>query len=253
MYNAIVLAGGTNQKLQMDGAPMQEALIEIEDKPMLLWVLDALLASQHVSRVLVAGPVAELKSLDLPDRVRLVQGGSSIMDTVASGIQAMRSLDKVLVVTTDVLLLTPAAIDDFCLQCACQTADLYYPVVPKSAMQKKFPKSERSYVKLQDGIFTGGNLFLVNPLIIPRCMELARKVTENRKKPWRLASLLGWGTLFQFILGSLSIEAARKRLSEILNMQGCVILSEYPEIAMDVDKKADLETAITYLQSRNKK
>lgn len=253
MYNAIVLAGGTNQKMRMDGVPTQEALLEIDGKPMLLWVLDALLASKNVNRILVAGSVTALEPLDFPDRVQLVPGGGSIMDTLANGVQAMRSLDKVLVVTTDVPLLTPDAVDDFCLQCTHQTADLYYPVVTKSAMQKKFPGSERTYVKLQDGIFTGGNLLLVNPIIIPRCMEIARKVTENRKQPWRLVSLLGWGILLKFILGFLSVEVARRRLSEILKMQGCVVLSEYAEIAMDIDKAADLETARAYLQPKNKK
>jgi len=247
MYNAIVLAGGVSKELSADPVQMYEAFIDIGGKPMLYFVLNALLNSEKIDEIFVAGPIKLLAELDLPEKVKLVQSGETILDTVVNGITALGSLEKTLIVTVDVPFITTEAIDDFLMQCQAEEGDFYYPIIEKSSSEAKFPQSKRTYVKLTDGTFTGGNIFLVNPEIIPNCMRIAKQIIANRKKPWRLASLLGWLTLLKFIFGYLSLEAAKKRASKILAMQGVVIISNYPEIGMDVDKLSDALLVEQYL------
>jgi len=247
MYNAIVLAGGVSKNLSADHVQIYEAFIDIGGKPMLCFVLNALLKSEKIGKIFVAGPMKLLAELDLPEKVRLVQSGETILDTVVNGITALGSLEKTLIVTVDVPFITTEAIDDFLMQCQAEEGDFYYPIIEKSISEAKFPQSKRTYVKLTDGTFTGGNIFLVKPEIIPNCMRIAKQIIANRKKPWRLASLLGWITLLKFIFGYLSLEAAKKRASKILAMQGVVIISDYPEIGMDVDKLSDALLVEQYL------
>ncbi|WP_110954262.1 NTP transferase domain-containing protein [Anaerosinus massiliensis] len=247
MYNAIVLAGGISKKLSADHAQMYEAFIDIGGKPMLSFILEALQQSKHIAKIIVAGPS------NLSDRMPLkqyditfAQSGKTILDTVTSGLKASQSSCKTLIVTVDVPFITTEAIDDFIRQCEEKDGDFYYPIIEKQISEVKFPQAKRTYVKLSDGIFTGGNIFLVNPNIVPQCMLVAEKMIKNRKKPWKLASLLGWGTLIRFILGNLSVDAARNRVSEILGVRGVVILSNYPELGMDMDKISDIELARQY-------
>lgn len=247
MYNAIVLAGGVSKKLSAEDVQMYEAFIDIGGTPMLYFVLKALVQSKKIGRIIVAGPMERLQKVALPEKVIPVSSGSTIFDTVINGMNALSATEKTLIATVDIPFITTEAIDDFLMQCERQEGDFYYPIIEKSISEAKFPQGKRTYVKLTDGVFTGGNLFLVNPSIVPQCMMIAKKIIANRKKPWRLASLLGWTTLMKFVCGYLSVEAAKMRVSKILAVQGIVIRSKYPEIGMDIDKPDDINLVKQYL------
>lgn len=243
MYHAIVLAGGISKKFGADDVAENEALLDIGGKPMLSYVLASLEKSKYIDRIFVVGPVGKLKHIGFSGKVHLVQSKANIIENVAEGIKAAATTDKVLLSTTDIPFLTGEAVDDFIMHCAAEQADLYYPIISQEVIEKQYAQAKRTYVKLSDGVFTGGNLFFINPLIIPRCMRLAYKVTDNRKNPLKLASLLGWGSLFKFVVGALSSDGAKKRLEEILQVEICVMKTNYAEIGMDVDKDEDLMAA----------
>lgn len=253
MYDAIILAGGANSKSLSNLNPQPyEALIEIAGRPMVSFVAEALAASSQVERIFVIGPAKELADCELPERATILEGGRTILDTISIGMAALGHQRKVLVATADIPLLTHNAVDDFLAQCAAVTADLYYPVVAKEVNNRHYPDSKRTYVRLREGIFTGGNIFLVNPNIVPQCMTVAEKIIDNRKNPWKLACIMGWLFLFKFIIGRLTLKAAESRVSEILGITGAVIQSTYPELGIDVDKASDLELVrTTFSLSKN--
>lgn len=242
MYDAIILAGGENSKYLSKFSPQPyEAMIEIAGKPMVSFVAQALSASQNVDRIFVVGPVKELSRCDFPDNVFIVESGATIIETIKFGIKALGHQRKVLFVTADIPLLTAEAINDFLTQCAKVDADLYYPIVKREVNNKCYPGNKRTYVRLKEGTYTGGNIFLVNPAIVPQCTVVADRIIENRKNPFKLACILGWKFVFQFIFGTLSLIEVEKRVSELLGITGAVINSEYPELGIDVDKPSDLE------------
>lgn len=253
MYDAIILAGGTNSKsLSTLNSQPYEALIEIAGRPMVSFVAEALAASSRVDRVFVIGPATELAKCEFPPTATILEGGRTILDTISIGIAALGHQNRVLIATADIPLLTTAAVDDFLIQCSKVTADLYYPVVGKEVNKRHYPASKRTYARLRDGVFTGGNIFLVNPAIVPQCMKVAAKIIANRKNPWKLACIMGWLFLFRFIIGRLSLKAAESRVSEILGITGAVIQSTYPELGIDVDKESDLELVrSTFSLSKN--
>ncbi|MEG6585207.1 nucleotidyltransferase family protein [Dendrosporobacter sp. 1207_IL3150] len=246
MYDAIILAGGANNKSLSKVNPQPyEALIEIAGRPMVSFVADALAASSHVNRIFVVGPAKELANCQFPGNTTVLEGGRTILETISIGMEALGHKDKVLIATADIPLLTQAAVDDFLAQCSKVNADLYYPVVAKDINNRQYPDSKRTYVRLKEGTFTGGNIFLVNPQIVPQCMSVAEKIIDNRKNPWKLACIMGWTFLFQFVIGLLSLKGAESRVSEILGITGAVIQSSYPELGIDVDKESDLELVRT--------
>lgn len=242
MVDAIVLAGGENNKaLRQASAADYEALIEIEGRPMVWYVVSALAASPLVNRIFVAGPLSELAGCALPGDPVCLPAGKTMMDTAAAGMQALGHQNKVLLVTADIPLLSCEALADFIRQCAGSEADVYYPIVSKDIVQQRFAAVKRTYVRLKEGIFTGGNVLLVNPAIVESCLAFAGQVVNQRKKPLRLCRLLGWSFIVKFLLGRLSLDDITCRLSELLGITGQVILSDYAEIGMDVDKTSDLK------------
>lgn len=242
MYDAIILAGGENSKHLSKFSPQPyEAMIEIAGKPMVSFVAQALSASQHVDKIFVVGPVKELSRCEFPENTIMVESGPTIIETIKLGMEALGHQRKVLVVTADIPLLTAEAINDFLVQCDKVEADLYYPIVKREVNNKCYPGNKRTYVRLKEGTYTGGNIFLVNPAIVPQCMVVAERIIDNRKNPFKLACILGWKFVVQFILGTLSLEGVERRVSELLGITGAVVNSQYPELGIDVDKPSDLE------------
>ncbi|CQR72835.1 2-C-methyl-D-erythritol 4-phosphate cytidylyltransferase [Sporomusa ovata DSM 2662] len=242
MYDAIILAGGeNNEHLHRYTAQPYEALIDIAGKPMVEYVAEALATSSHVSRIFVAGPAEELGKCSFPEKAVILSGGQTIMETISLGMKALGHENLTLVVTADIPLLTAAAIDDFLRQCASVNADVYYPVIAQCDHERRFPGNKRTYVRLKEGTFTGGNIFLVNPRIVPQCVQVAEQIIANRKNPVRLCFLLGWIFVVKFIVGSLKLTQVEARVSDILRIKGAVIRSPYAELGIDVDKPSDLE------------
>jgi len=251
MYDAIILAGGENsERLSQFSSQSYEAMIEIAGKPMVTFVADALAAAPQVERIFVIGPVKQLAQCSFSDRVILIEGGSTIGETIQIGMNALGHERKVLVVTADIPLLTPAAIDDFLRQCAETEVDLYYPIVSQEINNRHYPGNKRTYVHFKDGVYTGGNVFLVNPAIVPQCLLIAEKLIDNRKNPFKLCCLLGWGIVFSFLIGRLSLSKVKERVAELLGITGTVIQSPYPELGIDVDKPSDLELVRTTFSFR---
>jgi len=251
MYDAIILAGGENSKsLRRFATERYEALIDINGQPMVTYVARALSASAKVDRIFVVGPLNSLGNCHFPERTTVIQCGKTIVDTIVFGMEAIGHTNQVLVVTADIPLLTPQAIDDFIEQCQGADADLYYPIVNKDANERQYPGNKRTYVRLQEGTFTGGNIFLVKPPIVSPCTHWAKRIVSNRKNPLKLAHILGWVFVFKFLIGSLALRELEQRVSELLRIQGVVIRSDFPELGLDVDKTSDLAIVRHIFSSR---
>jgi len=241
MFDAIILAGGENGKRLNSQIPRcYEALIEIAGKPMVTFVAEALAECGQVNKIYVLGPVEELEKCSFPANTTILEGGSTIVETIRLGMAVLGHSEPVLVSTADIPLLTAEAVDDFLRQCSRVSADLYYPIVTKEVNECRYPGNKRTYVQLKEGTYTGGNIFLVNPDIVNHCMDVADKLIANRKNPLKLCHMLGWSFVVRYLLGTLNLRAVERRASELLGVSGAVIQSPYPELGIDVDKPSDL-------------
>jgi len=245
LTKAIVLAGSLNNGRLKECSPApNEALIRIGNRHMIEYVVDALKEARRVHGIIISGPKELLKNfLREEDGLLLVESGPTIMRSLLNAVDVLdfSSSDRILVVTSDIPLITGPIIDSFLEKCLEEEADLIYPIVAKSLNQVKFPGVKRTYVKLLEGIYTGGNIFLVNPQIIKPCARKAAELVELRKKPLKLVNYIGFSYFLKYIFRSLSIKDAEGRVSELFNIKGKAIPVAYPEIGVDVDKPSDLE------------
>ena len=254
MALAIVLAGGQKADLNSGKTELiNEAAIKIGKRYMIEYVVEALRKSIYIDRVVIAGPLGILTEIfDKPvGGITLVESGSTQIESFIKALDAAR-IDKgcnerILIVTADIPLLTTTAIDDFISLCLRQNGEMYYPIVKKETNENKYPGSVRTYVQLKEGTFTGGNLILLNSGIVDKCIPVAEKLVQFRKKPIRLASYIGLGVLIRYILGRLSVKDAEKKVSSLMGVHAVAIISSYAEIGIDVDKSSDLAVVKKYL------
>lgn len=245
LISTIILAGSNNDGfLKECSDASNEALIKIGNKAMVEYVVNAIEDAKEIQRIVVVGPKEELDKLyhDKP-HIFTVESGDSIIKSLLQGINVLEegTDKKVLVVTADIPLITGQIIDDFIGQCRNKELDVIYPIVSKELNEEKFPGVKRTYAKLKEGVFTGGNIFLINPGIVAKCAILAEKIISLRKSPFKLVEFIGLSCILKYSLGILSIPAAEKKVSRILGIKAQALIVSHPEIGVDVDKPSDLE------------
>lgn len=245
VVDAVVLAGSPNSgPLKECSSVQHEALIPIGPKVMVEYVVEALLNARQIRNVLVIGPEAELSPLLTRERVSVAGSAGGIMQNIEAGLNRLSGEKRVLLVTSDIPMLTSRAVDDFLAMCRDMSGDFYYPVISRKIIEARFPSTRRTYVPLKEGVFTGGNLFIINPAKFKMCVENGQKLINNRKSPLGLCRLLGLGFVFKFLSRTLTLAEAEKKVSELLGIRGVVVISSFPEIGVDVDKPADLEVVL---------
>lgn len=257
--DAVVLAGGG--ALKRDPADQErpspantagaeaanKALMRIGTRFMVDYVIAALEDCPEVGRIVLVGPEELHQAYHSDSRLLFAQAGDSPLDSLASGAAVLSALsdagDWVLSCTGDIPFLTAAAVSDFVDQCGQREADFYYPINSRQAAEGRFPGVKRTYAKLRDGVFTGGNLFLVRRSIVDDALPKADGFIRLRKQPVAMARLVGFGFLFSYIFGVMTIASAERRVSRLVGYRCAGVISGYPEIGVDVDKASDLDLA----------
>lgn len=246
--DAVVLAGAPNNgQLQEASAEKWEAAISIQGKPMVNYVIEALQNSKRIENLIVVGPL-EIKD-SLPPHVTLVQSGESLTDNVFVGLNALKNKNMILYVTSDIPFIHPECIDDFVDRCAELDAEIYYPLISREANQQVYPETVRTYFRLKEGTFTGGNVILASPEAVQANRWIMDEVISKRKKPWKIIRLLGLKFILRFLTKRITLSEIEKQASGILGHNGILIISPYPELGTDVDKPSDLALATRLIGS----
>jgi len=251
-YDVIILAGYATEPdaLSLETGEPCKALLPLKGRPMVSYVLSALRASGRMRRLVLVGLSSEqlgetftdIPVVHLPNR-------HDTVDNMLAGIEALGDADWVLFCSADIPLLTPEAIRDFLARCEATSADLYYPIVSREDMERRFPGSGRSFRQLVDGWFAGGDIYLVRPQLVQAHAAFARTLTARRKSAWGLARALGLEIILRFLIHRLRIADLERRANKILQCTCKAIISPYPELAMDVDKPKHLKIVLQALSA----
>ena len=255
----MILAGADNEGPLRDLDPARyEALIVINGRPMVGYVIDAIAGARGIGEIVVVGPMEAFENApgivggDIPaGRVSFAERGRSILENLDRGIRALGAgaQDRVFVATGDLPFLTPRAVEDFLERCVGLDSDICYSVVTKETNDARFPGMKRTYMRIADGVLTGGNVMVVRPAAIDKCRKLVDMAVASRKKPWMMLSVLGIKCAVKFLFGALRVRDIEERFQRLTGLKGSGVFTPYAEIAMDVDKPAHLEFARSVLGS----
>lgn len=246
MVDAMILAGGLSPWLKDIAGTEHRCLVKIGDKRIIDYLIDALQKSDSIRHIVIAARKEALPLLQgtLPDGILLCEADGDLPATAYAAAKALGSgsTEKLLGVCDDIPLLMPLAVREFLADCHKHPeAELYYPIIPKDACLAQYPHAQRTYGKLSDGIFTGGNMMLVAKKIIPPGQQKAKEIFARRKSPLQLCNWLGWSFIIKLLLHKLTIAEAEKRTSELMEMRCKAIITRHACVGMDVDKPSDLE------------
>ncbi len=247
MMDAVLMAGGTlikNNELSECAGVDKKSLIRIAGREMIYYVFEAIAGSKRIDHIALVGLAPE-DGLDFERPVEYVEAHGDILDNSLAGLHRLINLnpatDRVIFSSTDIPLLTTEVVDYFIDVCLEVEADIYYSVVEKSVMEARFPGSGRTFVRLRDGLFAGGDLFMIRAGVAQSNLALGRRLIEARKSAWHLVRIIGLKMIFKFLTGQLTIAESETMVGRALNCRVKAIVSPYAEIGMDVDKVSHLQ------------
>lgn len=239
-YTAIVLAGsrpGGDAFAQAHGTDLK-ALIPVGGEPMVRRPVQTLLAAEDIGEVIVLSQAPERIAEVLPTDPRVSTRKS---DATIAATMLELCLDKntrwpLLVTTADHALLDVQTVDEFC---AYADGDLAIGVVERAVLMKRFPNARRTWLKFRGGAYTGANLFALRTHQAAAAIELWRSVENERKKGWRVLSLLGPFVLIGTLLRLLTIDGALRHVGRKIGLTVTAVRLSDPVAGVDVDKAED--------------
>jgi GTP:adenosylcobinamide-phosphate guanylyltransferase len=262
MTPCVILAGGqAKPDLQALIGQTNRALAVVRGKSLLRHVVDAVRAAQpgteHAPSAVGVGAVqpgttSEITVIgdlpDSPDYARLPDSGDFVTNLFA-GLTAYGKAPLVLIATADLPFLTAPTVAAFVGQATDLASEsgagVIYPVVPVAACYARFPGIRRTALRLREGEYTGGNLALVRPEFLLTHRDRIAAAFAARKSPFRLAVMLGFGTLGRLVASQklaprlLSIPFLEARVSRLLGGPARALICDLPELATDLDRPAD--------------
>jgi len=235
-----------------------KALTLVGGMPMVFRVLEALEQSSEVGPRLLCGPPRAI--LDSEETLRAgvdagdyswIESEDSPSASVAAALGIVENEQPVLLTTSDHALLNDRTVDYFCRKARESGYDLLVALAPHHLITKAFPSVRRTVLRFSDQACCSCNLFA---FMTPASRSVAgfwTKVESQRKKPWRVMSILGWWFVIRYLLGRLSLEQALSRVSRILGIKVGAVIMPFPEAALDVDTENDLKFVRQLLETKN--
>lgn len=245
MY-AIVTAGGIpgpKDPLYPETQGRSKALLDVAGKPMVQWVLDALGKAKRIEGVIVIGLEADSAvSCELPLHFMPNQG--SMLANIVNGIKEMMRLapqaQYALIVSSDIPGIQPHMVD-WVVDTSLETNDdLYYNVIPRDVMEKRYPGSKRTYTHLKGIELCGGDMNLISVQALKSDMDFWDRLIASRKNPLQQALMFGLDLMVLVILRMITIEETVERVSRKVGLKGRALRCPYAEVGMDVDKPHQL-------------
>ncbi|HLS88587.1 MAG TPA: nucleotidyltransferase family protein [Sphingobacteriaceae bacterium] len=238
--SAIVLAGRSNDGAFREAyAEEAEALIPLRGRPLIAPILDALAGVDGLLSVTVVAPPAVAEAIRAWGALR-VDPGDSLTGSIRQGLAGAAHSERVLFVAGDAPLVTTATINAFLSACASMTGQFFYPIVTKECYEERFPDSHRTWVRLKDGTFTGGNMFLVDRDVVEPGLAVVDRLYAARKNPLRMLQIIRPALILKLLLGRVAVQELEEQVSRLVGARGRAVVLAHPEIALDVDRPEDI-------------
>lgn len=237
--DALILAGGREKTFAQD--LKTDAAYTIDGRSMLDHVVGALAATRRFQRILVVGSHESLNPSTRKLVTAFIEPETTMPQNLRAGLKALGSSEPVLIAASDIPLLSPEAVDEFILQCEAKPgADIYYPIIPEKVFSGASSSINRTYLRLKDGVFTGGNMLLARPQMLVGHMNQVERIIELRKKPLKWGTLIGWGFFIKASTIGVSLAEIETKLADRFKIKGVAVRCESLGIGLDADSEEDL-------------
>jgi len=244
----LVLAGGkTPDALRERTGIERRADLPLGDRRILDIVCEALRegVGEELGSLVVVGAEAP-QAITAP-------AGETFLQSLQHGVDACQS-NLLLVAACDLAFLKAESVSTFLTLCD-RDRDLNYPIVPLAVCRREFPHMKRTSLKLREGRFTGGNLFLLRRSALPSLMPRLEAAYQSRKSPASLARIVGMGTLLRVLTGqvipwTLPIAYLENRVGRMLGLSVRAVPVHSADLGADIDNLEQYEQALRIVSSQ---
>ncbi len=259
-FNGIILAGERRKgsELLAKYHVKAKAFIELAGRPLILRVLDALIESGFIDRIVLCGnDLASFRKLPQIDRLLgkgnliWVQNEKGPSMSAYKALKATGGSKPVLLTTSDHGLLQPRHVRYFCENALSSRADLVVGLARRKILEK-YPHVKRTYYRFRNGQYCSCNLFGFMNTASFDTPFFWKNLEEQRKSPLRIISGFGWTWALRYLMGRLSLEQALERASFVLGCKLGYVLMPFAEAAIDVDSVEDLKLCEKILADSSK-
>ncbi len=241
---AVITAGG-----RIDGAfasaagTRVKALASLHGATMLERVLDALRGTGATRIAVVGGE--EVRGACGAAVDRFIDESPSGSENILRALRAWpEDGEPLLYATSDLPYVTAEAIRDFVQRTP--TGALAVPLVEFADYAVRFPQAPSCGITLAGERVVNGGVFLLPPDSAPRLAGAATAFFEARKRPWRMASLIGPLALIRFVAGRLSVTDLEGTAHRVLQMPARAVRGCAAELAFDIDTAAEYGYATSH-------
>jgi GTP:adenosylcobinamide-phosphate guanylyltransferase len=251
-WTAIILAGqrpGVDPLASSFGETWK-ALVPLCGVPMLTQVLKTLHAVPAIGQIVVMGQEPAVLQSATTDG-----GGATILTSnanISTSIMNVAGKDDapwpVLVTTADHPLLTPQIVQEFLAKS--QNGDIAIGMVERGVMMQSYPENKRTWLRFQDGDWSGANLFALKTPAAYKALELWAEAEQDRKKAWKLFFHFGPWLALRALTRTISLRRALVLGGRRIGVKAELVALSIPEAAIDVDKVSDHELAEAILKKR---
>jgi GTP:adenosylcobinamide-phosphate guanylyltransferase len=241
LMKAVITAGGRIEGTfaELTGTGVK-ALVGIRGTTMLQRTIDSLRAA-GVRRLAVVGG-AEVRAVCGTLVERFVDESPSGSENIVRALGAWPEDDMpLLYATSDLPYVNPDAVGDFVRRVAPGALAVALADFARFAM--RFPDAPPFGITLARERIVNGGLFSIPRGSSEKLAAIARDFFEARKRPWRMASVIGPLTLIRFFFGRLSIADLETMATDALGVPASAIRNCAPELAFDVDSLVDYRYA----------
>ena len=251
-FTAVVLAADRtpNDPVALAAKVSCKALAPVGGRPMVLRVLDALAGSNQVNTCILCGPPAAIVDREPLLQERLAAPGlrwlpphATPSTSAAAALATISAGTPVLLTTADHALLRPEMVEHFCRETQTADCDVVAALASYTRIAAKYPGMRRTRTRFSDGDFCGCNLFAFLTPQGRAAADFWRRVENERKRPVKMLSELGWRVVLRYLLGRLSLKDALQHISRRMGLRAGVVILPFPEAAVDVDSVSDWAVA----------
>ena len=234
MITAIVLAGASadnfNQKAK------SRAMIEVAGVTMLDRVVNSL--------VDVADEVIAVGDVSCGFDIKVLQPGGSLMENISIALKVAQG-DNILLCTSDIPFVSKKIMREFAQKSMDLNVGFVYPICPKEKCMEIYPTLKRTYVKIKEGEFTGGNVMFMTRAFLSSVLPVMQDLYLSRKSPLKLAKMIGFDIIWRLILckinpKALNIEFLENKISGIFKDKVKALIVEDPSLCEDLDSPEEL-------------
>lgn len=244
--DCVIVAGGRpapDDPLYPFTQGQPKALLDIAGRPLVDYILQALLQARSIDRIMVVGlPAGSLSGYG--PTVDFIDDQGSMIANGLAGLAHVTELRPdtrhVVFASADIPAATGPMIDDVLQRYQPFPSAAYYFMVERSVLEGQYPNSRRTYTRLRDREVAGADLIIADAQLAQTNTQLFDDISASRKQPWKMARIAGLSTILALLTRRLTLEGIERRATRVLGAPVTVALLEYPQLAMDIDKPGQL-------------